>query len=106
MTIQSAKPNQDSTGFITTLTDGTEVHVPDDMSSRHRQMLQEWLDAGNTLDPMNPIPPPPTNDEIYDQVIQNQKVLKAVVLSINDGTLVPGADAAGGTLRSIIKANM
>lgn len=106
MTIQSAKPNQDATGFLITLDSGIVVHVPDDMSSRHRRLLQEWLDAGNTLDPADPLPTPPTNDEIYDQVIQAQKVLKAVVLSINDGTFVPGAGVTGAVLKAIIKANM
>lgn len=51
-------------------------------------------------------PPPPTNDDIYNLTIQNQKVLKAIVLSINDGTLVPGAAVSNATLKAIIKANM
>ena len=52
------------------------------------------------------VPPPPTTDEIYDAVIQNQKVLKAIVLSLNDGTLVPGANVSNATLKAIVKANM
>lgn len=106
MVIQSAKPSQDGAGFIVTLDDGTEVHVPNDLSNRRRQMLQEWLDDGNTLDPADPPPIPPTNDEIYDQVIQSQKVLKAYILAINDGSIVPGSSMSGAALKGAIKARM
>jgi hypothetical protein len=51
-------------------------------------------------------PPPPTNDEIYDEVIQNHKVLKALVLCLNDGTIVPGANVSGAELKSAIKDKM
>lgn len=51
-------------------------------------------------------PPPPTNDEIYDRTIQNQALLKALVLSINDGSIVPGANVSNARLKSAIKAKM
>lgn len=51
-------------------------------------------------------PAPPTNDEIYDRTIQTQKLLKAVVLAINDGTLVPGANLTGAQLKAIIMDKM
>lgn len=106
MTIQSAKPDQDLTAFIVTLTDGTILSVPDDLSNRYRRALQEWLDAGGTLGPADPPPPPPTNDEIYDEVIQNQKVLKAYILAINDGSITPGSNMTGVALKTAIKAKM
>lgn len=106
MNIQSAKPNQDATGFIVTLISGEIWHVPDSMENRHRIMLQKWLDAGNTLDPADPPPTPPTNDEIYDQVIQNQKVFKGYVLAVNDGSIVPGAGMTGAQLKTAVKAKM
>jgi hypothetical protein len=28
-----------------------DTFVPDDMDNRHRVMIQEWIDAGNTPDP-------------------------------------------------------
>ena len=28
-----------------------EMTVPDDMGNRHRVMIQQWIDAGNTPDP-------------------------------------------------------
>ena len=49
---------------------------------------------------------PPTNEEIYDATVQNQKLLKAVVLSLNDGTFVPGANISNSALKAIITANM
>jgi len=49
---------------------------------------------------------PLTNDEIYDLTVQNQKLLKAVVLSLNDGTFVPGANISNAALKTIILANM
>lgn len=104
--ITSAKPTIDGTGFLVTLTDGTVLHVPDDTSNRHRRALQEWTDAGGTLDPADPPPVPPTNEEIYDMVIQNQKVLKGYVLSINDGSVVPGSNMTGAQLKTAVKANM
>jgi hypothetical protein len=38
--------------------------------------------------------------------MQNNQIIKAVVLSINDGTLVPGANASNAELKAIIRAKM
>jgi hypothetical protein len=51
-------------------------------------------------------PPPPTLDEIYDQTIQNQQVLKALAVCLNDGSIVPGANVSGAVLKTAIKAKM
>ena len=51
-------------------------------------------------------PPPPTNDEIYDRTLQNEKLLKAVVLALNDGTFVPGSSVTNAALKTAIKAKM
>lgn len=51
-------------------------------------------------------PDPITDDELFDKIILNQKVLKAVVLSLNDGTLVPGSNYTNAQIKAIIKANM
>ena len=104
--ITSAKPNQIGTVFTVTLDDGTVYSVPNNMTNRHRVMLQAWLDDGNTLDPADPPPAPPTNEQIYDRVLKTNKVLKGLVKSINDGTLVTGATLTGAQLRTIIKNNM
>lgn len=49
---------------------------------------------------------PPTNEEVYDATVQNHKLLKAVVLSLNDGSFVPGANISNSALRSIIVQKM
>ncbi len=54
----------------------------------------------------NPPPPGPTDSEIYDQVIQNQRVFKAYVLAINDGSVVPGSNMTGAALKAAVKAKM
>lgn len=51
-------------------------------------------------------PPPPTLDDVYDQVLRDQRVVKAIVMAINDGTLVVGGNKTGTQLKSIIKAKM
>ncbi len=104
--ITSAKPNQDATEFIVTLDDGTELYVPDDLANRHRQELQAWIDAGNTLDPADPVPPPPTNDEIYDVQIRQMRVFKAYVLAVNDGSIVPGSNMTNANLKAATTAKM
>jgi len=48
----------------------------------------------------------PTKDEIYDQTLQNNALIRGIVKSINDGTLVTGAGKTGAQLKAIIKANM
>jgi len=53
-----------------------------------------------------PPTPPPTNDEIYDDVMRNQRVLKAFALCINDGTIVPGANVTPAALKAAVKAKM
>ena len=67
--------------------------------------FKQWLKDGNPVDAYV-APPVPTDDEIYDSVIQNQQVLKALVLCINDGSIVPGADVSNTALKTAIKAKM
>lgn len=50
--------------------------------------------------------PSPTLDELYDQAILNQRVLKAVILALNDGTLPIGTNKTAVQLKAIIKAKM
>lgn len=58
-----------------------------------------------SVDPLPP-PPGPTNDEIYDLVIKNQKVFKGYVLAVNDGSIVPGSNMTGADLKTAVKAKM
>lgn len=81
------------------------LSVPNTPGNRHYQQVQEWIALGNTPDPYVP-PPDPTLDEIYSQALQNSRVLKALVLCINDGSIVPGANASKAALKAAIKAKM
>lgn len=51
-------------------------------------------------------PPPPTLDQIYDATLQTQRVLKAVVLALNDGSLPIATNKTPAQLKAIIKAKM
>lgn len=83
----------------------TGASIPNHSNNRHWQEYQRWLVEGNTPDPVE-VSVPPTSSEIYDQTIQNSKVLKALVLAINDGTIVPGANVTPGALKTAIKSKM
>lgn len=54
----------------------------------------------------NAPPPPLTVDQIYDQTVQNERLLKAVILAINDGSLTVGSNRTNAQLKSILKAKM
>ena len=45
-------------------------------------------------------------EEVYDKAIQNNKVIMALVLSLNDGSFVPGAGLTGSDLKQVILAKM
>jgi len=47
-----------------------------------------------------------TDDEHYDKNITANPLLKAIVLSINDGTLITGANKTNAQLKAIIRTNM
>ena len=50
--IQSVKIIGPETGsFEVTMSDGSQLWVPDNIANRHRVMIQEWIDDGNTPDP-------------------------------------------------------
>lgn len=53
---------------------------------------------------------PPTqdeiNDEIYDQLTQQNKVLKALIMALNDGTFVPGSNYTNAQIKQGIKNRM
>lgn len=51
-------------------------------------------------------PPLPSNNKIYDETIKNQSLLKAFVMCINDGSIVPGANVNGAQLKAAIKDKM
>ena len=95
------------------LTNGTSVirtatgtHIPNDPNNTDWQIYLEWLAVPNTPDAADPAPAPPSNSEIYDTVILTQRVLKAVVLALNNGDIVPGGNVSGAALKAAVIANM
>lgn len=68
MHIQSVKATENGDSWIVTLTDGVVVHVPQNIDNRHARHVQKWIDAGGTVDPVDPPPAPPTQDEEIDQM--------------------------------------
>jgi|ETNvirnome_2_130_1030620.scaffolds.fasta_scaffold02687_3 hypothetical protein len=105
MIIVSAQWVASGSAINIVLDTGRSLSAPDDMDNVHRQAIQAWVDLGNTISPADP-EVSQTADEIYDAVIQNQAVLKAVVTAINKGTFVPGANETNADLKAIIKAEM
>ena len=46
------------------------------------------------------------HEKAYKQELKNSRVLRAIIRSINDGSLVTGANLSKAALKTIIKANM
>lgn len=49
---------------------------------------------------------PPTNEEIFDKTIQNFKLIKGLVLALNDGSFVPGSNYTNAQIKTIITDKM
>ena len=86
----------------------TGACIPNAPGNRHWRKYQEWLAEDNTPDPADPEPAPPTNEEIYDQTMQNQKLLKAMVIALNKaGAFSPtGTVLSNPVLKTLIKGEM
>jgi hypothetical protein len=54
MAVESAK--FDPKGSIIAVIDGTTFTIPDDFGNRHRHMIEEWVNEGNTIEEY--VPPP------------------------------------------------
>ena len=76
--IASAKLSQEGDEFVVTLDDGTELHVPDDLTNSHRRNLQVWIDGGGMVDPADVIAKP-TDAERADAEIANSVALTGLV---------------------------
>ena len=51
-------------------------------------------------------PPEPTLDEIYDQLAQSQRLVRALVSALNDGTFVPGQNYNAAQIKSRIRSKL
>ena len=47
-----------------------------------------------------------TDGEIYDAIMQSQRVFRAYALAVNDGSIIPGTNMSGAALRMAVKAHM
>ncbi len=79
-----------------------DTFAPEISANDKQTILDKWA----TIPVVTPEPPepPPSNGEIYDQVMQNQAVLKAVVLAFIKGKLVVGMTPAQA--KTVVKAEM
>ena len=68
------------------------MSVPMAEGNRHYKMIQDWIAEGNTPEPADPPPVPPTPEEEFDARVQNDPVLKALVDEME--TRNPGFKAA------------
>lgn len=93
--------------------DNSAIEVPEDFRHNveiasveaYQPIIDAWTEAANLIDNQPPAVPP-TIDQIYDSVIQNERVLKAIVLALNDGSLPVGTNKTPAQLKAIIKAKM
>ncbi len=76
--------------------------VPNDPGNEEYQIVQEWIGLGNTPDPYVP-PPAPTVDDLYDDLIQQQRVLRALIDALNDGSFVPGSNYTNTQIKNGLK---
>ena len=79
-----------------------DIQGRESLSESDNNILQTVIDDHDPAD----LDPGPSVDEVYDQAMLNNKLLKAIVLSINDGSLVTGANVSGAELKTIIKAKL
>jgi hypothetical protein len=63
--------------------DDRQLCVPDDMGNRHRVMVQEWIDAGNTPDPY--VGPTDLENWVEDMARSDTELLPRYAEDILDG---------------------
>jgi maltose-binding protein MalE len=81
------------------------MYIPQNVINRHWVEYLKWAKT-NSPDSADPAPPAATVEEIYDRAIQNQKLLKALILALNDGSFIPNSGLTNAALKNIIKAKL
>lgn len=66
------------TGSIDITLDDVRMTVPDNTANRHRQMVAEWEEAGNTIPAYVP-PPPPIPSEISDRQFFMELAIRGLI---------------------------
>lgn len=110
MAVESARFTNAGKTRVDAVIDGATwsgIDLAQTSDDRLARRVKAWINEGNTPAPFVAQPVTPlTIDEIYDQALLTQKVLKAVILALNDGTLSVGTNKTGAQIKTIIKAKM
>ena len=97
--------NAAQTSIEVELSNGSLLSIPNTVENRHYRKIVEWVAQGNTILPYIP-PAEPSQDELYDLLMQNNKLIKALALALNDGSFVPNSSYTNAQLKSIIKQKL
>ena len=81
------------------------INIPNNMSVKLGATYINGVFTNPVFSGPQPVPVL-TLDDIYDSTISANRVFKAIVLSINDGSLTVGGNKTAQQLKTIIKAKM
>ena len=87
----------------------TGACIPNAIENRHWRKYLRWVEAGNIADAPDPVQAPqgpPTHSDLYDRMVRKNKVLFAILLSINDGTLAGNGQLSKTELKAVVLDNM
>ena len=102
-TIRSAQyVNAEQTAVVADTDEVGRVLLSANDTPKEWQALQS---SGVPIQPYAPFPPP-TLDQIYDSTIQNQRLLKGLILALNDGSLPVGQNRTALQVKAAIRAKM
>ena len=86
MIIQRIEIQEDGSFLVNknlTADDATQLTVPDDMGNRHRVMIQEWIDEGNTPGPY--IGPTALENWVEEMARSDTELLSRMMEDMLDG---------------------
>lgn len=89
-------------GEIDATIDGLRMTVPDDMTNRHRQMIAEWEEAGNTIPAY--APPPPSGADVNAE--RERRIAAGTTVNITGYGTIPlqGRDVDQINLLGLVQA--
>jgi hypothetical protein len=102
-TFKAARYANATTTAIIADTDEVGLVLLSDIDTPHE--WQALIDTGIAIQPYVPFALP-TLDQIYDQTLQNQRLLKGLILALNDGSLPVGQNRTAPQVKAAIRAKM